>query len=479
MDLRITPDVMTSRALVSLGRETDTLANLQQQADTGLRLLKPSDDPHAAVTVLASNAQSARLDAYLSNITDATSTLNLSVSSLRDAGNILTQAKQTAIEGANAANDATANQALAQQIDALLKRMLDTANTKNAGRYLYGGTATQSAPFTTAADGTIVYTGSEQRGQAPVGPQQTVSTYYPGDQVFQPSQRGPTLYTGTTGAAAGTGTDNATGQGTLLVSHTTTTYQAGAGVQPGTGSPAGDTIVGPAGAHTLTIVDSSGTGAGGTVSLDGGPTVAFTSSDTNLQVANSKGDVVFLNTSAVTPGVNGTINVTANASLSVDGGATQTPVNFSGNQVVTDGATGAVTNVDSTNIRRTGAASVSYQGTYDVFQILQAVRDDLRSNTMTDAQRSTSLSQRIGELDRVNTAVLNVVGEQSATLSSLTSLQNRSQDMQLELKKLTSNLESADISQVVVNLQSQQNLLQMTLAATARINSLSLVDFLH
>ena len=58
--------------------------------------------------------------------------------------------------------------------------------------------------------------------EAPVSQQQTVATLYPGSDVFQQRQRGATVLTGDTGAAAGTGTDSATGEGTVLVSHTAT-----------------------------------------------------------------------------------------------------------------------------------------------------------------------------------------------------------------------------------------------------------------
>src|SRR5439155_11953260 len=100
--------------------------------------------------------------------------------------------------------------------------------------------------------------------------------------------------------------------------HTSTTYQAGSGVQTGSGSAAGDTVIGPAGAHQLTIVDTSGTGAAGTVSLDGGPAVAFTNADTNLKVSGPNGQVVFVDTTAITANFNGTVNITANGTVSVD-----------------------------------------------------------------------------------------------------------------------------------------------------------------
>src|SRR5690606_13494775 len=133
--------------------------------------------------------------------------------------------------------------------------------------------------------------------------------------VFQPIARGKTLFLGGTGAAPGTGTDSALGRGTLIVSHTSTTYTAGSGVAAGTSSADGDTIIGPAGAHILTIEDTSGTGAFGTVSLNGGPPVSFTNGDTNLKVIGPLDEVVYLDTTAITAGFSGDVEITADGTL--------------------------------------------------------------------------------------------------------------------------------------------------------------------
>ncbi len=487
MDIRVSLQTVVNRALRSTRQQTARLGTLQEQASTGLRLLRPSDAPLDTVTVLSYKAQDLRLDTYLSNIQDARQTLDQSVSALRDASAILVQAREVAIEANHGSNDAAAFEAMAQEVDRLLSRLLDTANTQNVGRSLFGGSATKSAPFVvTSTDGqgrplSIDYRGAQERANVPVSQQQAVDTFYTGSEVFQSArQRGPTIYTGNTGAAAGTlGTDSATGQGTLLVQHTTTTYAAG-GVQAGTSSAAGDTILGPAGAHQLTLVDTSGTGASGTVSLNGGPPVAFTSGTTDLPVTGPNGELVYLNTSAITPGFNGTVAITANGTLSVDNGASTIPINFSSNQIVTNSTTGLVTNVNSTAIRRTGTNALDYRGTYDAFQILMGLRDDLRNTRgLTEAQRVDSLSQRLAELDRVRNGILNTVGEQAASLQNLEALESRLGDLQLEARKLTTELESADISDVVINLQAQENLLRLTLASASRLLENNLLDFLR
>lgn len=486
MDLRVTLQSMLQEALARMREQTDRLGVLQQQVTTGQRILAPSDDPQAALSALAARAQDGRLDSYLNNIKNARSVLEVSNSSLTDAGTLLTQARQIAIEGSNSANEPGAMETLAQEVDGIIARMLEIARTQHDDRYVFSGSASATDPFVvTAADSqghptAIAYQGADERATVSVGQRLGVPTLYTGAEVFQQRDRQATIYTGQTGATPGSGTDSAVGRGTLLVQHTATTYSAGSGVQAGASSAAGDSILGPSGAHTLTIVDTSGTGASGTVSLDGGPAVAFTNADTDLKVPGVGQDVVFVNMSAITASFSGTVNITADGTLSVDGGAASVPINFSANQVVTNSVTGAVTNVNSTGIRHIGKEQLEYPGTNDVFQALMTLRDDLRNaQGVNQARQLEMISNDLSDLDRVRTGVLDRVGEQAVSLQYLDGLEKRTQDVQLELKKLTADLDGVDLAQAVVDLQSQQNLLQLTLASTAKIFDQNLLDFIR
>jgi flagellin-like hook-associated protein FlgL len=410
----------------------------------------------------------------------------VSVSALQDAGGILSKAREIALEGAQSGNDAASYEALAQQVDALINRLLDAGNTQNGGRYIFAGTATNVAPFrvqSTNAAGqpqSVVYQGGTDPVREVVGATRTMATLAPGDAMFQSRQRAATVYSTTTGAIAGTPVDSATGQGTLTVMHTLTTYASGSGVAAGISSPSGDTIIGPTGEHRLTINDTSGTGASGFVSLDGGPQIPFTSSDTNLKLSGPTGDVVYIDTTAIAPGFSGDVDITAGGTLSVDGGATQVAIDFSTNQVVTDGASGAVTNVNSSAIRRAGTDQTDYTGTYDAFQILIALRDDLRNaRGQTSSAQIQSISRRVGELERVHAGILDAVGEQSVSLENLDALEQRIKDVQLEVQKQSADLESVDLSSAVLELQNEETLLKLTYAAASTVFDQSLLDFLR
>lgn len=481
--MRITQQTMLNNALGFLRLHTDRLGKLQAQAATGKKLLLPSDNPADVGLLLATKSQDARLERYLAAVRATRSSLEVSTSALQEAASILGQARTIAVEASHSGNSTEALEALAQQVDRLIDRLLETGNQQFDDRFIFSGTASRTRPFEVAAADAlgrpeqVRYLGAEERDGVPVTPGQTVPTLYSGREIFQARDRQATAYFGATGAAAGTGVDSATGEGTLIVTHTSTTYAAGSGVQAGSGSAAGDTIIGPAGANQLTLID---TGASGTVSLNGGPAIAWTSADANLKVTGAQGEIVYIDTSAIAAGFNGNVAITADGTLSIDGGATTVAIDFSANQQLVDSVSGAVTNVDSAQIRRTGVEHLEYAGSYDAFEILIALRNDLRNQrALTNPQQLEALSRKVGELERVRNGVLSAVGEQSADLQQLDGIESLTLDLQLRAKDIISNVEDADLSQLVVELQARENLFRLTLAASARIFDQSLLDFLR
>ena len=240
-----------------------------------------------------------------------------------------------------------------------------------------------------------------------------------------------------------------------------------------------DTVLGPLGANKLVINDTSGTGASGTVSLNGGPPVAFTSSDTDLQVTGPSGEKVYLDTTAITAGFNGTVNITSDGTLSVDGGTTTTPIDFSGNQVVSDGTTGAVTNVDSSNIRKVGTSNLDYTGQADLFQTVMDLRDAIANpQGMSSDERNALINSKIAVLDKFATSIGAPLGRQASQAKFLANLKTRTVSLQTDVKEATSNVQSTDMASAIVALQQQQTLYQAGLQLTANMNQMSLLNFI-
>jgi flagellar hook-associated protein 3 FlgL len=107
------------------------------------------------------------------------------------------------------------------------------------------------------------------------------------------------------------------------------------------------------------------------------------------------------------------------------------------------------------------------------------LRDTLRNLAgLSRAEQAVEFDAVLGELDAASDNLLATVGEQSASLELLDAIETQTQDLQLEGQETLSELASVDIAQIVLELQSAQNLLQSTLATSALLVDVSLLDFL-
>jgi flagellin-like hook-associated protein FlgL len=122
---------------------------------------------------------------------------------------------------------------------------------------------------------------------------------------------------------------------------------------------------------------------------------------------------------------------------------------------------------------------VGHPGTSDAFQSLIDLRDQLRNgNHLSTHDQIAAISGQIGELEHVHDNVLKTLGQQSASLQSLDSLETHLQDVQTSARKTVSELGDASVTDIVVKLQAYQQMLQLSLETFARINGVSLLDFL-
>lgn len=119
------------------------------------------------------------------------------------------------------------------------------------------------------------------------------------------------------------------------------------------------------------------------------------------------------------------------------------------------------------------------EGGADAFAALLRLRDTLRnSGGLLRAEQAAEFNAVLGELDSAASNVLAAVGEQSASLELLDAIETQTQGVQLENQTVLSELASVDIAQIVIELQSAQNLLEATLATSALLTQVSLLDYL-
>jgi len=251
----------------ALHLHSEAMTRLQEQASTGSRINRVSDDPSAAYRVMGLNTQERSLTNYADNLSEVVSLLDLSSTAVEEIASALTETRTRLTQIAGGIYGEDARERAAEGINDILEQIVSLANTKHMGQYLFGGGDLSSAPYLIdRTDGEITavtYQGSYENRNIEVASGIRSSAFYVGDDIFRSDNRGELVFLGDTGAKAGTGTSSVRGDTWL-------------------------TVTGSAGNYNL--------------SIDDGATVFNTDgTDTNLAVTNSTtGEILYVDTTALT-----------------------------------------------------------------------------------------------------------------------------------------------------------------------------------
>lgn len=455
--------------------QTREMTRLQEMAGTGSRINRPSDAPADAFRILQFRAESATMEKYTRNLSSVTDAREISATVLQGVSDALSTVRTLAAQAASGTYTQENRDAGARVIEAALEQVVSLVNTSHSGRYLFGGGATDT-PYTVESDGhwitQVNYEGGAQTLSVPVANGVEYGTVMVGDAVLRGDDRRSPEFFGNTGVRAGDGTSNTRGDAWLLVTHTSTVYQGGSGIVAGDTSAAEDTVIGTR--HTLTVDEPNHR-----LRLDDGEYVTFTGAETNLAVRNEGGDVVHVNVQGVAPGFSDTVAITGNGTLSLDDGATTTPITFGSNDAVTDSRTGRILYVNTAEMNRSGIDPVRVHGTFDLFSAIISVRDAiLNKGNQSESDQMASLDDAMGALTDVIGYVNQAATSNGAQLQAMSTLKENLTQLKSITDGQASSLEEADIVDVASDLARRQVLYQMTLATVARLLSLSILDYL-
>ncbi len=153
--MKINENQVVDDLVYSLSQTRQNIDKLQQQISTGKVVNAPSDDPVLAQRLMLLQNQVNQNNVYAQNTQYATGFLTQQSSALSDSVNVLTNVKTLLLSAANDQNSAD-EPAYGVQVDQYINQLLDFANTKYEGKYIFGGTQTTAQPFFMNAGGTAV-----------------------------------------------------------------------------------------------------------------------------------------------------------------------------------------------------------------------------------------------------------------------------------------------------------------------------------
>ena len=161
------------------------LARTQMQLSTDRRLLTPSDDPVASARALEVT-QSQNINAqFATNRSSAKSALGFTESALQNAGDLLQEIQELAVEGGNGIMLQGDREKLATELEGRLADLMGVANTADgAGGSLFSGFMTTTKPFT-ATPGGAAYQGDSGVRQLQVSESRKVPLSASGRTVFE------------------------------------------------------------------------------------------------------------------------------------------------------------------------------------------------------------------------------------------------------------------------------------------------------
>ena len=218
-----------NNAIFALRLHTEALSRLQEQTTTGSCVNRVSDEPSTAYQILGLTSQQSTLENYIDNLSSVMTTLELSSTVFGDMMSVLSEAKTQLTQIASGIYDENGQQRAAEAINEALEQIVMLANTESVDQYLFGGSNTSSAPYVVErTDGeitSVTYQGSSGGRSVEVASNVQVCAFYAGDSIFSSGDRSAPVFLGGTGAKAGNGTSNVTGDVWLTVIHDGSNYK--------------------------------------------------------------------------------------------------------------------------------------------------------------------------------------------------------------------------------------------------------------
>jgi flagellar hook-associated protein 3 FlgL len=419
--MRISTHEFLLGSLNDLLAQQRTADRLNREIASGQTMPDAAADPAGAAQALDIAGTIARLDQGTANGDAAQLVAQSGADALKQVSTALADLRRIAGQGATATTNATQRAALVGEAKSALQQLVDLANTRDAnGRYIFAGSRADQPAFRTAADGSVQFAGDGALNRYELAPALTVPATLSGQSVFITVPAG-------TGSATVTADAANTGGAYAVVRSVTSASQAFAGRLADTQYQI-DFAAGSGSSLVYTV--TSGTGSPGSAS--------------------------FLASSGVV------------ASGSLVEGADLT---FGGIDV---GIVGTPAAGDSF-VAQTGQTTSIFQTAQDLISALEAPQDDAAGRARAQQQ----IENVLANLDGADSTILSAQASLGAVLAEIRSVQRRNDTAGTNAKAALSNLQAANLPEVISNYSESITVLQAAQLAFVRIQNLSLFTVLR
>ena len=419
--MRISDAMMAANYLNNLSKSREKLNAIQAQMSSQKKIQKPSDSPDGTARVMDFQVKMNQSEIYQKNIDNSVSFIKESINSLGQIDSSITDVLKAITDSRNSNLSNSNLEGISDKIDAVLTSIMDSANGKYDGKYLFAGTDYSTAPYGFTTDKSAVEVkSSDIQGSTSVriSENRIQNINLPGSDVFATvvSQTGNMDFSAAVGSTSTSSTQvyDASGNAyTLNVSYQKTaasTYSM-----------------------TYDVLDSSNTSV-----LPSTPAAKVFAFDSGTGLLKT-----------------------------IDGDAPKgTSIKIPGSKIEFL--------LDSTQLtEQNSAAAVSNSANQktNIFNTLIAIRDGLKSGTTPTAAQENAVKSFYDNL-------LNKESQMGNVLNQMENVQDLLKQKTTNFQELISNEMEVDMPKLLIDLQSQQYVLEMSYKMASMILPKSLMDYL-
>ncbi|MFE5470761.1 flagellar hook-associated protein FlgL [Bacillus safensis] len=155
--MRVTQGMISQNSLRNISKSYEKLSKINEQAQTGKRFTKTSDDPVAAVKSLQYSTALFRNEQYKNNLNEAQNWIDTSETSVTEIIDIMSNIRDKVLDAANGTKQPEDLAAIGVEIGQMKKQIIDAMNTQMLGKFVFNGTNTNVKPVVENADGTYTF----------------------------------------------------------------------------------------------------------------------------------------------------------------------------------------------------------------------------------------------------------------------------------------------------------------------------------
>ncbi len=157
--MRVTQSMISANLMKNLNKSYAELDKYFNQLNTGKKINRPSDDPVSAMNGMGYRTELMRVEQYSRNTNELHNWYDNSDASLDQISKGLDRIRYLAVQASNDTYDESERKNIKKEVEQIKLDLIDLANTKVNGKYIFNGTDTNHPPIQ-INDGEIDYENS-------------------------------------------------------------------------------------------------------------------------------------------------------------------------------------------------------------------------------------------------------------------------------------------------------------------------------